>query len=336
MPLKPALDAAMFEAREPFLGSLYLGASSLALLGAGLALSSAPGKRFFAAFGTVALLVALGRNAPFYGLLCELLPPLRILRYPVKALVMVALCWALLAGFGFDAWRAYAAAGRRRFLAATAGPAAALAVAALALVWLASAGVSWWGPLILAEGTLEPWNLRRLAWRLGVTAALAVLSMLLALGARPGPWARWTGAGVALLALGDLAALHRNIQPVAPVALFTHRPEVLGSLGAGEETRIYAYDYTTPSPRYGKRDGLRNAVSRGLGPRGRVGAGHAGVADAHDRRTLGAGHRVRARLSRALLAEPFPVFDAAQAPGGNPGAPAAAAAGGGDPHGGPP
>jgi hypothetical protein len=257
MPLKPALASAMFEAREPFLGSLYLGASSLALLGAGLALSSAPRKRFFAAFGAVALLVALGRNAPFYGWLCEVLPPLRILRYPVKAMVMVALCWALLAGFGLDAWRAYAAAGRRRFLAATAAPAAALAVAALAMVWLASAGVAWWGPLILAEGTLEPGNLKRLAWRLGVTATLALLSLLLALGARPGRWARWTGAGVALLALGDLAVLHRNIEPVAPVALYTHRPEVLGSVGAGDQDRIYAYDYTTPSPRYGKRDALR-------------------------------------------------------------------------------
>lgn len=258
LPLKPALSSAMFEGREPFLASLYLGASSLALLGAGLVLSPVRHSRYLAIVGALALLVALGRNAPFYGFMSALLPPLRILRYPVKAMVIVAACWALIAGFGFDAWRAHASAGRRRFLAGTAGPCALLALAAAGAAWLACCANASWGPLILAEGDLPSADsARQLALRFALTATLALLATLLALGTRPGRGARWSGAAVALLALADLAALHRNIEPVAPLALYTHRPEVLGSLGAGEHPRVYTYDYTTASPRYGRRDALR-------------------------------------------------------------------------------
>jgi hypothetical protein len=257
LPLEPALSSAMFEDREPFLASLYLGAASLALAGAGLALSPLPVKRVLAACGVLALLVALGRNAPFYDVLSLLLPPLRILRYPVKAMPFVAMCWALLAGLGFDAWRGMTAESRRRFLAGAAWPVAALALVALALVALARYGAALWGPLLLADGPLPAVeSLRRLGWRFAVTATLAVVSTLLALSARPGARAARSAALVALLALLDLAALHRNIEPVAPRELYTYRPELLQQLGGVEPPRVYAYDYTTASPRYGKRDGL--------------------------------------------------------------------------------
>jgi len=258
LPLKRSLSSAMFEGREPFLASLYLGAPTLVLVGAGLALSPAATKRLVAATGAFALLVALGRNTPVYELLTALLPPIAILRYPVKAMALVAVCWALLAGFGFDAWRAPTPADRRRFLAGAFGPAAALALAAMAAALLARYGEAFWGPFLLEQGsTPQAGSLRRIAWQLALTAALATGSALLALARRQGPRALWSAACVAVLALLDLGALHRNIAPVAPRALFTYRAEVLDSVAGTERPRVYAYDYSQASPRYGKREALR-------------------------------------------------------------------------------
>src|SRR6185503_17855070 len=43
-------------------------------------------------------------------------PPLSAVRYPVKATLAASLCWALLAGAGFDAWASGEAFARRRWL----------------------------------------------------------------------------------------------------------------------------------------------------------------------------------------------------------------------------
>ena len=61
------------------------------------------------------VLVSLGRHAFFYQLGQLLVPPLRILRYPVKALVLASFAVAILAGLGFDAWRAAATPKPRRW-----------------------------------------------------------------------------------------------------------------------------------------------------------------------------------------------------------------------------
>src|SRR6185295_17357449 len=113
LPLSDVVRAELYDSREPFLTSVYLGLAALPLvLAAFLSRWRRPALAFAATAG-LAVFVALGRFGPFYGVLTTLVPPLRTLRYPVKAMIVPALGWALLAGFGFETWREFAA--KRRF-----------------------------------------------------------------------------------------------------------------------------------------------------------------------------------------------------------------------------
>ena len=105
LPLKSALRAAFFESREPFLASLYLGVGALALVAAAATSSRHPLRGLLLGVLALALLVSLGPHTPAYALVTTLVPPLRVLRYPVKIMALVAFVWALLAGLGADAWR---------------------------------------------------------------------------------------------------------------------------------------------------------------------------------------------------------------------------------------
>ena len=73
LPLQPAARQALFEGREPFLPSLYLGLPAIALVAAGL-FGRAPRRRRLALGGLLlgAALFALGRHAPLYDLLTTL------------------------------------------------------------------------------------------------------------------------------------------------------------------------------------------------------------------------------------------------------------------------
>jgi hypothetical protein len=260
LPLGPGLRDALFESREPFLQSIYLGLPALALVAAGLALSDHPRVKPLALVGGPALLLALGRHTPFYDLATLVLPPLRILRYPVKVTVLVALVWALLAGMGFEAWRARSPWPRRRALLVVAP------LLAAAIVPLATALLFRLQPDRVGETLLKPLPdrastvavLAGAAGRLSTGGALGLAALALAIARLR---SRGTAAGLAsiaaLLAVGDLCAYHRRPNPVAPTALYTHRPEVLGALGEPGAARIYVYDYSVPgkSKRYLGRPG---------------------------------------------------------------------------------
>lgn len=246
LPLKAALRTVLFESREPFLASLYLGLPALGLVGAGAAASSHPRRRLLLVLGAGALFIALGRHTRIYDAVLFVLPPLRILRYPVKAMVLVAFAWAALAGLGVEAWRAPGAVPRRRWVALVAVPAALLtALGAAAALTLRSGG--WGGSLVetvpggpsLAE-VLAP-TARALAWG----SALAAAVLLLALRRlRPRGREATLAALVAIVALGELVAYHQRPNPVAPKELYTYRPEILEALGDLTKVRLYSYDYT--------------------------------------------------------------------------------------------
>jgi hypothetical protein len=247
LPLNDAWRAALFESREPLIGSLYLGVGTLALVGAAAA-SRHPLRKALLGALVFAGLVALGSHTPVYAALTTLLPPLRILRYPVKAMAAVAFCWSLLAGLGADAWRA---AGSRKGLAAsTCGPLAivlAAASAAALAVWLQYERFA----AHLLDPTLQVGRdvvLPPVLLRLLVPVALAgaVLGLV---------WAhakhRVGGPRVALaigvLAAIDLLAYHRSASPVAPVALYSVQPEVVSALREVGAKRVYVYDYSVPA-----------------------------------------------------------------------------------------
>lgn len=240
LPLSDNARTTLLEGREPFLASLYLGLPGLALVGA--AFASRPDRRRWAlAFiGLGALLIAFGRHAPFYGAAISLAPPLRVLRYPVKAMPIAAFAWAGLVAFGVDGWRAATRRGLWRGLVVVPTAVAALLATCLAAGVLADA--SWLRPL--AAAVLAPDSraaVESLARGLAIHGALGALVVALALLAPArSAFAAWTAATAVVL---DLAAAHPRPNPVAPVALYTHRPEALASLGEPSRVRVYSYDY---------------------------------------------------------------------------------------------
>jgi hypothetical protein len=244
LPLRAELRAALYESREPFLVSLYLGLPALGLVGAAFAVRRHSVRTVLAVAAVASILVALGRHAPFYDVLVVLMPPLRILRYPVKAMVPAALCWSLLAGLGADAWARAAAITRRRWVLAVLLPLGLVLAVAATGAGLLAAFPARAAALLLAPGAPRD-GLSSAAAMLGVQAVLAAVALGLALArAHRARWAVPTAMALAALCLAELLLAHRKIQPVAPRALYTHRPAVVQALAATPHSRLYAYDYT--------------------------------------------------------------------------------------------
>jgi len=222
LPLRPEWRLALLDNRYGYLQSLYCGAAAGVLAAAAL-LVRRRWRAVVAVAVAAAVLLALGRHTPAYQAALAILPPLRLLRFPVKAMVPAALGWALLAGMGWDAWQSGRLDGRRRWLAAGAGAAVALALAVLALIALSRPSFAPAAP--------------RLAWTAGLTAVVVA-----ALAATRGvPRAAPTVMAAAAVLLDGYAA-HRALNPTAPTALVRYRPEVLARL-PGDARRLYVYDY---------------------------------------------------------------------------------------------
>ena len=245
--LRPDRAEALSDSREPFFASLYLG-----LAAGGLVLASANGpafrrRGFLAAAMVAGALVALGRHTPVYEAAVALLPPLRALRYPAKAMTLVAFAWALLGGMGFEAWR-NPRAGERPFRLRVLLPVAALTVAAAVAAVLLIRDPERWGAAMLPEPSsgltfadlLAPTRLRLI----GAALAGAAVLVVGALARRIPGTAR--GAAVTLFAVTDLLLAHHALNPTAPPALYTHRPELLDVVRPADGARVYVYDYFFP------------------------------------------------------------------------------------------
>jgi len=244
LPLTPRSVVDLLERREPWLHSIYLGVPLLALAVAGATRAGRKGALVLLAAGGA--LVALGRHSPIYGVVVWLLPPLRILRFPVKAMVIAAFALALLAGMGFDEWRRDPGRRGRRWQVAVVGPVAFLTLGAVAALVFATLAAPWWAPGILVKAPSLPSYTTVLA----PTAkrfffATCVAGAILFLGSRRALSGPVQAAAMSVALLLDLGAAHRDLHPVAPKTIFTHRPEVLASLDSGELRRVYVYDYST-------------------------------------------------------------------------------------------
>ncbi|MCO5166347.1 MAG: YfhO family protein [Planctomycetes bacterium] len=189
---------------RPWFLSLYVGAAPAALLALGaLAARRDARARLLLVAAAPFLLYALGEHGPLHPLLFEHVPAVRSFRYPAKAFLPVALCAALLVGVGLERARA------RPLQAALA------LVAALALA--AAAAAAWRGATPLA-------------WRAAATAAVALAALVL-WRARPRLALR---GGLVLLTLLDLGLAARGVIEVAPAALYSAPPALLGHVAAAE------------------------------------------------------------------------------------------------------
>lgn len=101
--------AGLIDHHFPLILNLYLGAAVVVLAAVGWMRSGrdpvwSPLRRLFALFAGGAMLLAFGKYLPFIGEVWTAIPGLNVLRYPVKALLVVGLPVAIMAGRGTDRW----------------------------------------------------------------------------------------------------------------------------------------------------------------------------------------------------------------------------------------
>ena len=244
MPLRTEVRAALFDAREAYLPSIYLGLPAAAMVLAGLA-SRRRLAWVLAALAALAALLALGRFGPVYPLLLRLVPPLGVLRFPVKALVIVAFAWALLAGIGFEAWTARARRGAARRVGDVGLAVGGLAALASAL-WTARHAEAMGGMLLDARLSRHPASAVlapavAALWAAGMTMALLLASSL----GRGRIGRHWALAAAVVLA-AELVAVHRDLSPTVAPTFYRDRPPALAALQGPPLGRVYSFDYTEP------------------------------------------------------------------------------------------
>lgn len=254
IPLARGARTRLFEGREPFLQSLYLGAAAAALV----ALAALSSRRRLLAVGGLGfaffLLAALGKHGPLFPHL--LFPLLPFFRFPVKYLVPAALLWCVMAAAGAEALGRSWTDGERR-----GGRRVAIAALVLAAAALAAAGGARAAPAAL-EARLTPAGEAPVAGAaegaarklLAFAAAVGAAGALVSLRSRQAACPRWAFAGVLVLAVADLAWAGKTVNRFAPPALLTHRPpllEKLGSDAAGHRIYVAAepdWDRVTRGP----------------------------------------------------------------------------------------
>jgi hypothetical protein len=223
----------LYEGREPFLASLYLGAATLPLVLLAL-LSERPQRRWAWLAFAFFLCLSLGSHfAPARAILA--LPPLSAFRYPSKYMWGVALAWSVLAGLGIEVWwRAWAR--RERAVGAMSGAfLLALAVALGCVGYRLPDSPGW---LVSAFEVAPQWRASmaiRASWKLQAFAGwLGLAALLLLTRSWRAEWTRLSALLAVVLVALDLTAAARPVNPVAPAALLTHRPPLLDQLSSGD------------------------------------------------------------------------------------------------------
>lgn len=245
LPLRADRRVAFFDGREPFLLSIYLGMPAVGLITAAAVVGR---QRRLAVTCTLgALLLAFGRHTPVYAIASTAVPFLGSFRYPAKAMAVVALGWALMAGIGFDAWRARAPhpAVRWRWILGVTIAAVLLGATVLALVYFAPARLSallFHEPDPYGRPPSEILRAPALDLSVGVIATVLVAGLMAVRILRPRR-AGVVATAVALLAMGELFWVHRAENPTAPRELLAYRPPVLADMRQDDGRRLYVYDY---------------------------------------------------------------------------------------------
>ncbi len=243
----------------PLLLSYFLGFIPIFLALAGWAMGRDRRRNFVACSVAVFFVLAIGRFTPVYELLYWALPPLRLVRFPVKLLLPAVLLIAVLAGWGFDSLRSFEdgkpVSLKLRFPLLTV-LASSLVVWTLAWIkpeWIAaparwilesanrtftvSPDVPLTAEQIRAQASYFVFMVR--IHFLGIIGfAAGALAWLTALRGGKG-WARsatnWVGAAGVFL----LVYVNYSINPTAPRRFYDYQPHVLAHMEtAGQPTRF--------------------------------------------------------------------------------------------------
>ncbi len=243
LPLQEGIRLALFEARDAFMHSIYLGGPLVPLVIAGLLGWRHRYRSALGAILVVGVVLTLGRHTPLYDLATTLLPPLRMLRYPVKAIVVVSLAWALLAGFGLDVWsRSLNPSQRWALLGGGSVSAAGFVLAYLA--WFDASTIGAW--LLDLPKPVDSFTevLRGTSVTLAVSAALGACVLAALVASRRLRLIPLVFVAGALGAL-ELALNGAELNPTAPAELLEMRSPLLPLLRQAPPRRSYVYDYSS-------------------------------------------------------------------------------------------
>ncbi len=242
LPLREDLRALLYEGREPLLTSLYLGLPALALALAAIASSRRRLAGAAALLVGLSLLLAIGRHGLAYFWATATLPHLEVLRYPVKATLLAAFGFALVAAVGLETLR-------QRQLSRRSSSALALVMGvAGALTLLAVGRLGAVEEALLAPSPDHPLNpgatdsVLALA-TLSASAALVVAGFVALAGRASARRREALIAGVAVVAVLDLHIAHRGLNPSAPRAFVRATPRAADVLRGDGARRVYVYDY---------------------------------------------------------------------------------------------
>ncbi|MDP2646843.1 MAG: YfhO family protein [Desulfobacterales bacterium] len=193
------------------------------------------------------LLYAMGRHTPFFSGLWHLLPPIRMFRWPAKALMAVVFALCCLAGIGLD-WLGGERSGPGqnlspwRLFLVNWGPFIvfmALAVLALACLWDDGRLGKWLLVKVFNLGAVKDIYVHRIPWKLLaresvkfslVTAACALI--LQAYAAR-GAWKHAAAVLMPLVLFADLAVTTYPLLPSSDMDILQNRSRYLKALVDG-------------------------------------------------------------------------------------------------------
>ncbi|HET7840529.1 MAG TPA: hypothetical protein VFM21_02930, partial [Terriglobia bacterium] len=251
----------------PLLLSYFLGFIPVFLALAGWAMGRDRRRNFVAGSVAVFFLLAIGRFTPVYELLYSIMPPLRLVRFPVKLLLPAVLLIAVLAGWGFDRLRSFEFGKRVSskvkipLLIVLAGSLIVWAPAWIQPGWI-TAPAGWiLGSAnrtftIAPEVPLKPEQIRaganffllmvRIHFPGLIGFALGALAWLTALRGGKG-WARSATKWVAAAGVLLLVYVNYSVNPAAPRRFYDYKPPVLAHMdSAAQPTRFcdISHDHT--------------------------------------------------------------------------------------------
>lgn len=232
LPLQSAPD--LGDVATPLFASVFIGAPALALAAAGAFSRWRRGGLFFSGISVLGILFALGRHAHAYDLIVGLLPMLRSVRYPVKAMLLVSLSLAVLAAFGLEAVRGGERGAKRCCASVVLG------------LWLGllTAGffsVSLLEDLLRPRPNLSPQSaLLVLTFQLGIGLAASLMFLAVQSAAVQRRLGRAASLALALLAIVQPVLAHRSLNAMAPESVLRYRPPVVDAIRKDGGTRVFS------------------------------------------------------------------------------------------------
>ena len=250
----------------PYFPSVFLGFVPLFLALVGWAWGCDRRRNFVAGACLLFLLLSMGRFTPLFTMAYWLVPPLRLVRFPVKLLVFFVLLTAVPAGWGVDALRAYGQVTIRQRVRVLlpCGCVLAMAIAVSMAAWLAPGPISAAAARAFVQARSlfpdpsHPLTSQEVAaastfflemLRLHVPGlvgfSLAAIAWLVAMG-RGKAWTRLALPVVVGAGILELVLTNYSVNPTVSKTFYTYRPPVLDRVEHGSGPYRFAYIQRDP------------------------------------------------------------------------------------------